>query len=62
MKKQDYIRICPKCGSTNVFTKVNKANSVERCRDCNYSNITFPEVKTSEVETFRKELKQSKVK
>ena len=60
MPKEMYIRICPQCGSTN--TTIPPAGMDIRmsipgyCQDCKNRGI-FPEIKESEVEEFRKELK-----
>ncbi len=57
MKKDEYVSICPKCGSIDVYNKVSKSGfSMENCRDCEYNNVTFPEIKLSDVESFRREL------
>lgn len=61
-----YIKICPKCGSTNItpYSKMGLNQGeffIEYCKDCYYSGNFFPEVKKSMVEEFRMELnKQQK--
>lgn len=71
MSKENYIKICPKCGSTNwkmpnpthatvgSLTRVQMVNNVHLCQDCDYQGI-FPEVEESKVEEFRKQLKERK--
>ena len=63
----NYIKICPKCGSTNInspdafilvgiipasLSGINK----HTCKDCGYQGI-IPEVEKSEIENFKKEIK-----
>ena len=61
MAKENYIKICPKCGSTNIMEGVsvwgNDASSLDCCEDCKYQGI-IPQIEESEVEGFRKELKE----
>ena len=60
MKKEKYVRICPKCGSVDVKIppagldlKMTKQNY---CADCGFIGL-FPEIKVSEISNFRKRLK-----
>jgi hypothetical protein len=69
MTKENYIKICPKCESTDIaintdmFTGQGGAFFSDYCKNCNYGypyGSFFPEIEESEVETFRKELKEKK--
>ena len=58
------IKICPKCGSTNItFTGIR--TNYDYCKDCGYGknyhleNALFPEIDPENVEDFRKEVKIS---
>ena len=72
MKKKKYLKICPKCGSTNVSTYTKAGVMAEElldyCKDCYYGyqgvegGSFFPEVEESKIEEFRKELKKKKIK
>ena len=70
---QGYIKICPKCGSTNIespsafitvlymfpasLSGVNK----DTCKNCNYQGI-IPEIEKSKIEDFKKEIQKIKSK
>ena len=58
-----YVKICPKCGSTNIKMPPAgmdiKMTLQDFCEDCKFWG-NFPEVKESEVEEFKKELKNKK--
>ncbi len=60
MKKVTHVHICPKCGSTNITIPPASINfymaQPAYCEDCRY-NKTIPEIKISEVEEFKKNLK-----
>ncbi len=60
MAKQNFIKICPKCGSIDLPVKSNFADMLmpvpEKCRKCKYSGL-FPEIDIEEIERFRKGLK-----
>jgi ribosomal protein L37AE/L43A len=65
-KKEKYVRICPKCNSTNVapdsgyiWTIAHGTFSMYRCNDCGFSanSTLFPEVPLSKIQR-----KDSKVK
>lgn len=54
--KEDYITICPKCGSKNVSFEKNPAyvvtgliNQFKECENCGYHGMLFPQVPRSEV-------------
>lgn len=69
MKKRSYIKICPKCGGTNIGSlAVGGTNFgvplVDYCKDCYYSypsgRAFFPEIEESKIEDFRKKLKRKR--
>lgn len=70
MSDAKYVKICPKCGSTNIsFAPVGGVSNVgvqlvDYCKDCSYgyfSNcVFFPEIKYLEIEKFRKKLGKTK--
>lgn len=68
-KKEKYIKICPKCGSTNIGQVKDichyQAGAIltDYCLDCNYGyphGAHMPEVEESGIEEFRKKLKGGK--
>jgi len=66
--KNEYIKACPKCGSTNIesptafvlgsylfpfsLSGVNK----DTCKDCRYQGV-IPEVEKSKIKDFKKQIK-----
>jgi len=61
------IKICPKCGSTNILSGYNALNHnvKDYCNDCGFNNINyiiqfFPKIKEDEVKKFQEELKKYK--
>ncbi|HLC72282.1 MAG TPA: hypothetical protein VJH37_01750 [Candidatus Nanoarchaeia archaeon] len=66
--KNNYKKICSKCGSINisVYTKSGLSfgeKLLEFCKDCNYGYITggfFPEMNASAIKKFRETLKKEK--
>ena len=69
MKKEEYTKICPRCGSTKIspYTKMGFPEGEflkDYCKDCLYGNMMsggfFPEVKKSYIEKFRKQIKTKK--
>ena len=58
MKKEKFVRICPKCGSADISRPFLKILGSLTCRNCNYKNPIFPEVAINKIELFRKELKR----
>tara|TARA_Y100000310_G_C20689135_1_gene821044 strand:- start:3135 stop:3524 length:390 start_codon:yes stop_codon:yes gene_type:complete len=63
MKKEKYVKICSKCGSRNIeaisFYKGGRLRFF--CKDCMYGYSKpgiIPEVKSSEISKFRKEIKE----
>ena len=70
-KKDDeqYVKVCPNCGSTNIIFSGYNTNIYDSCTDCGLhkndngiipkgSFANFLEVKVSELENFRKEIKK----
>ena len=63
MKKENYLKICPKCGSVNITQWVKEEKLLCHCKDCYYgylSGALFPEVEESMVGEFRKNLIKQK--
>lgn len=63
MKKDKYVKICPKCGSIeiNTYTKWGSIYGealIEHCEKCNYSGF-IPEVNEAKIIYFRRELKNN---
>lgn len=52
IKKSRYVKICPRCQSTNIKVTnqggsagtIFGAPTIYRCLDCGYSNYLFPEI------------------
>ena len=61
MKKNQYTKICPKCGSIDLPIRTNFAEMLaptpEKCIKCSYAGL-FPEIDINEIEEFRKSLKK----
>ena len=67
MTKEHYVKICPRCGSTDITNvQANVGSSMtsslmdymkDKCRMCNYTG-QMPEIDLDEIETFRKKLKK----
>lgn len=63
-ENKDYFTVCPKCGSTNTYHDLSKdmmawgATTKWLCKDCDYSAAVFPNLYKSEIEQFRKNVKQ----
>jgi len=59
----EYFMVCPRCGSINTFSDLSKdmmawgAPTRWLCKDCDYSAITFPELKKSQLNEFRHKIK-----
>lgn len=68
MKKEKWMKICPKCGSTNIspYTKAGLSEGeilIDYCKNCNYGypfGGFFPEVEESKIELFRTNLIRTK--
>lgn len=72
--KQKSVKICPRCGSTNIGvdavggTAVAGGNSCDYCKDCSYGSYkemrSFPPILTIDVDKiaeFRDEIKKNPV-
>ncbi len=59
MKKETFVKICPKCGSTNIKTPPGGLNfymsQPNYCQDCGNNGI-IPEIEISKVKEFKKNL------
>jgi len=62
MTKEEYIKICPQCGSTNVKIPPAgmdlKMTKSDYCVECGNMGV-FPEIRESGVGEFRKKLKNA---
>lgn len=62
MKKEEFIKICPKCGSIDLPIRTSfvemLAPTPEKCRKCGYSGL-FPEIDINEIKEFRNNLKKN---
>ena len=63
--KETYIKICPKCSSTNIERKITPMSAVGirnplHCNSCNFEGELFPEVEEDKINEFKKSLKQNK--
>ena len=38
------MKICPKCGSTEIIPKIGGIMGIWKCRKCKFSGSIFPEV------------------
>ena len=61
MTKEQFTKICPKCGSIDIPIRTNFAEMLmptpEKCKNCNYSGL-FPEIEINEIKEFRESLKK----
>lgn len=62
---ENFIKICPKCGSIDVKEELDNPAKVRfgapldlTCQACGFKAKIFPEVKEEDIETFRKKLKK----
>ena len=59
MKKIQYTKICPKCGSIDFPIRTNFVEMLvptpEKCRKCSYTGL-FPEIDINEIKGFRKNM------
>lgn len=69
MAKEDYIKVCPRCGSTNArFSdlKIDAGPMGDTCEDCGFgdagNSVSFPEVVKSKLQYFKKALKNKSKK
>ena len=58
-----YVKICPKCGSTNVVTDFSNpavwaygTTTKYRCKDCKYMANIFPEVLKDNIQKYKEEV------
>ena len=64
-KKEKLVKVCPKCGSTNVcsgYFIAPNGNIKDYCGDCGFNQIDnffteFPKMGESKVKDFQKKLK-----
>lgn len=62
MNKEKYVKVCPKCGSTNVSSFSGKYFSSKEfylrceCKDCGYEGV-IPEVEQSKLKKFKDRIK-----
>ena len=60
-KKEKFLKICPQCGSTDVKIPPAgldmKMSMPDYCQKCKNRGI-FPEIRESEIEKFRKNIKE----
>ncbi|MFA6089001.1 MAG: hypothetical protein WC755_03995 [Candidatus Woesearchaeota archaeon] len=68
-KGSKYLRMCPKCGGTNVSTDYSipaawdyGAPSNFKCNDCNFVGSIFPEINPLDRENIKKEFNKTKNK
>ena len=65
--KERHVKICPRCGSTNIITNTGRylIGGIEllkdNCGGCGYEGF-IPEVKESKIERFREDLGKKKTK
>ena len=61
--KNQYTKICPRCGNIEIPVKTNFAEMLmptpEKCGKCSYAGL-FPEIDINEIENFRKDVKKLK--
>ena len=62
MAKNNYVKICPKCGNINLPSRTSFTDMLmptqEKCNKCNYAGL-FPEININDIEDFRKSLKET---
>lgn len=63
--EKKHVKICPKCGSTDIRTDFNNPAKISygapldyKCLDCGFSSKIFPEVLEEEIINFKKKLKE----
>ena len=63
-----YLKICPKCGSTNIGDNtinltISGPTFTPYCKDCNYGlhlDGIFPEIQKTKIKQFQNQLKHKK--
>jgi len=58
---EKYTKVCPRCGSKDVRFEATSAGIFDICKKCEFRMNNFPEVKESELENFRKEIKENPI-
>ncbi|MBI1936082.1 hypothetical protein HYS31_06595 [Candidatus Woesearchaeota archaeon] len=70
INSKDYVKICPKCGSTDIHLETriiggySEGSGGNFCRNCSYGVdkiVIFPEIKKSKIKEFIKEIKNKKL-
>lgn len=62
MNKEQFIRICPECGSDDIGVwMVGRGMVGYECRKCRYQAMLFPEMTLEAAKEFRAELKLKKI-
>jgi hypothetical protein len=68
--KEKYVKLCPRCGSTDVSFDSYGVGAYDVCKTCNFGKrlsprskdqlfiMNFPEVKLSEVKKVQEEIKK----
>ena len=66
--KEEYVRVCPNCGSTDVKRDESVPAAVQFgapigmiCRSCGFKSPVFLEVNVDDLEKVREQLKKGKV-
>jgi DNA-directed RNA polymerase subunit RPC12/RpoP len=59
--KEQYVSVCPKCGSINIQTDFSDPADWAlgippryKCNSCSHKSMIFPEVLIDEIENYRK--------
>lgn len=67
MKKENYIKICPKCGSNDIKTSFTPAVWVYGapteyfCERCGYTSNYFPEGRKKDIINIKNQIKNKKI-
>lgn len=70
--KDKFVKVCPRCGSTNIISEYSGHQPRDACGDCGlhrYMGTLLPEktfapileIKDSELENFREQLKKTPI-
>jgi len=65
MKKKEYVKICPRCGSVKIEGKITILTAlgvppITKCNSCQYQGHIFPEIKIENILKFQEEIEKSK--
>ena len=64
MPKNQFVKICPKCGNMDLPIRINFAELLaptsEKCNKCGYTGL-FPEIEINEIQNFRKRLNKKNI-